>query len=62
MSRQEIIDKYLGKAISKKLIVFIISTIALFTGKVTGTEWIIISTAYISIVAYSETILKLKDK
>jgi len=62
MSRQEIIDRYLGKAISKKLIVFIIATIALFSGKVTGTEWIVISTAYISIVAYSETILKLKDK
>lgn len=62
MSRQEFIDKYLGKAISKKLIVFIIATIALFTGKITGSEWIIISTAYISIVAYTETVLKLKDK
>ena len=61
MSRQEIIDKYLGKTISKKLIVFIIATIALFSGKVTGTEWIVISTAYISIVAYTETVLKLKE-
>ena len=62
MSRQEFLDRYLGKAISKKLIAFIIATIALFTGKVTGTEWIIISTAYIAITGYTETILKLKDK
>jgi hypothetical protein len=62
MSKQEFIDKYLGKAISKKLVAFIIATVALFTGKVTGTEWIIISTAYIAITGYTDTVLRLKDK
>lgn len=62
MSKQEFIDKYLNKAVSKKLIAFIIATIALFTGKVSGTEWIIISTAYIAITGYTDTVLRLKDK
>ena len=62
MSKQEFIDKYLGKAVSKKLIAFIIATIALFTGNVSGTEWIIISTAYIAITGYTDTVLRLKDK
>ena len=62
MSKQELIDKYLNKAVSKKLIAFIIATIALFTGNVSGTEWIIISTAYIAITGYTDTVLRLKDK
>lgn len=62
MSRQEIIDKYFGKAISKTFTVFIIATIALFTAHLTGTEWTIIATAYIGSVKVTETILKLKEK
>jgi hypothetical protein len=62
MSKKEFIDKYLGKAISKKLVAFIIATVALFTGNVTGTEWIVISTAYIAITGYTDTVLRLKDK
>lgn len=62
MSRQEIIDKYLGKAISKKLTVFLIACHLTYIGKLTGDQWIIIATAYIGIVAVTETILKLKDK
>jgi hypothetical protein len=61
MSKQEIIDKYLGKALVKASS-FIIATIALFTGNITGTEWIIISTAYIAITGYTDTVLRLKDK
>ena len=62
MSRQEFIDKYFGKAISKKFLTFIIGTFALFLGKISGSEWIIISTAYIAIEGYTKTILQLKDK
>lgn len=62
MSRQEFIDKYFGKAISKTFMVFIIATAALFTTKLTGAEWTIIATAYIGSVKVTETILKLKDK
>lgn len=62
MSKEEFVDKYLGKTISKKLVAFIIATVALFAGKVTGTEWIVISTAYIAITGYTDTVLRLKDK
>jgi hypothetical protein len=62
MSRQEIIDKYFGKAISKTFTVFIIATIALFTTKLTGSEWTIIAGVYIGTIKATETLLKLKDK
>jgi hypothetical protein len=62
MSRQEIIDKYFGKAISKTFTVFIIATVALFVTKLTGTEWTIIASVYLGSVKATETILKLKDK
>jgi len=62
MSRQEIIDRYFGKAISKTFTVFIIATVALFKENLTGAEWTVIATAYIGSVKVTETILKLKDK
>jgi hypothetical protein len=62
MSKQEFIDKYLNKTISKKLTVFLISCYFAYEGKITGSEWITISTAYIGLVAFTETILKLRDK
>lgn len=62
MSKQEFIDKYLNKAVSKKLTVFLIACYFTYIGKLTGEEWTIIATAYIGIVAFSETVLKLKDK
>lgn len=62
MSKQEFIDKYLNLAISKKLTVFIVACYFAYIGKLTGEQWTVIATAYIGIVAYSETILKLKDK
>ena len=62
MSRQEIIDKYFGKAISKTFTVFIIATVALFTAKLSGAEWTTIATIYIGSVKVTETILKFKNK
>lgn len=62
MSRQEFIDKYLGKAISKTFSVFLIATLYLFLGKLNGSEWIVIATVYLGSTKVTETILKLKDK
>ena len=62
MSRQEIIDRHLGKAISKTFTVFIIATIALFTVNLTGAEWTIIASVYLGSTKATETILKLRDK
>lgn len=49
MSRQEIIDKMQSKWISRKLLVFIVASVALFKGKVTSEDWVIISSIYISL-------------
>ena len=62
MSKQEILDRYFGKAISKTFTVFIIATIALFTSNLTGMEWTIIVSIYLGSTKATETILKLKDK
>jgi hypothetical protein len=56
MSRQEYIDKYLSKFISRKLIVFSIGSIALFTGNLTGDNWVVVATAYISIEGFTNII------
>ena len=56
MSRQEYIDKYMSKFISRKLIVFAIGSVALFTGNLTGDNWVVISTAYISIEGFTSIV------
>jgi len=62
MSRQEFIDKYLGRAISKTFTVFIIGTLFFGANKLTGAQWIVIATVYLGSTKATETILKLKDK
>lgn len=48
MSRKEIIDKFQTKWISRKLFVFLIASVALFTGNLTSGDWVTIATFYIS--------------
>jgi len=62
MSKQEFIDKYLNKAVSKKLTVFLIACYFTYIDKLTGDQWTVIATSYIGIVAFTETVLKLKSK
>ena len=45
----EIIDKYLGKWASRKLVVFVIATFALFFEKLDGSNWSYIAIVYIVI-------------
>ena len=59
MSRQEYIDKYLSKFISRKLIVFVIASIGLFTGNIDGDNWVIISTAYVSIEGFTSIVTEI---
>ena len=56
MSRQEYIDKYLSKWVSRKLVVFVIASVGLFTGNLTGDNWVVISTAYISIEGFTSIV------
>lgn len=59
MSRVEFIDRYLKRWVSRKLLVFIVATIGMFLGKITSSDWVIISTAYIAIQGISDTVVKL---
>ena len=60
MSRQQIIDAFLNKRISKKLMAFLIATMGLFTGHVSDDNWIILATAYVSIEGFTNIVEKLK--
>jgi len=60
MSRQEV-DIILNKFISRKLMVFTIACIGLFTGNITSTDWVIVATAYVSIQGFTDIILKIKQ-
>ena len=43
------IDKYLDFTISKKLTVFIIATVFFSMAKLSSTEWLIVTSSYLSI-------------
>ncbi len=63
MSRKEIIDRYVNKWISRKLVVFIVGSVALFTENVESGDWVIVSSIYISLegaTSIVERILKAK--
>lgn len=49
MSTREKIDAYLKKWISRKLTVFVVASIGLFSNVITSTDWVIIATSYIAI-------------
>ena len=59
MSRKEFVDKHLNKWISRKLIVFIIGSIALFSGFLTSGDWVIISAVYLGSQAVTDIIERL---
>lgn len=58
---KEFIDKLQSKWISRKLLVFLIASIALFFDKITGSDWVVISSIYISLegaTTIAERVLK----
>ena len=62
MSTKEKIDLFIGKFISRKLMVFGISVVALFSDKITGDNFIILSTVYIGSQAAVDIVQKLRNK
>jgi len=48
MSRKEKIDLLLSKWVSRKLTVFVIASVGLFSGSITSDNWVIVATAYIA--------------
>jgi hypothetical protein len=55
------LDKILNKIISRKLMVFLIACGGLFSGNLTSEDWVIISTAYISVQGFTDIITKIKS-
>jgi hypothetical protein len=59
MSREQI-DILINKWISRKLMVFIVACAGLFSGYLTSSDWVIISTAYIGIQGFTDIVNKIK--
>ena len=59
MSKEQI-DIILSKWVSRKLLVFLVACIGLFTSQLTSSDWVIIATAYIGIQGFTDIVKKLK--
>jgi hypothetical protein len=59
MSRNEKIDLYLKKWVSRKLTVFVIASAGLFSGVLTSTDWVIVATSYITIEGVTNIVERL---
>jgi hypothetical protein len=59
MSSKEKIDLFLNKWVSRKLSVFVIASIGLFSGVITSTDWVIIGTSYITIEGVTNIVERL---
>lgn len=59
MSTKEKVDLFLNKWISRKLSVFVVATFGLFGGVLTSTDWVIISTTYISVEGITNIVERL---
>lgn len=59
MSTREKIDRFLNKWVSRKLTVFIIGSIGLFTGQLTSSDWVVVSTAYIMVEGVTDAVERL---
>ena len=59
MSRREKIDLLLGKWVSRKLTVFVIASVGLFSGAITSTDWVIVATSYITIEGVTNIVERL---
>lgn len=59
MSAKEKIDLYLNKWVSRKLTVFAVASVGLFTGVITSTDWVIVATSYITIEGVTNIVERL---
>jgi len=60
MSTKEKIDLILSKWLSRKLTVFVVASIGLFTHAVESNDWVVIATAYIAIEGFTNIVERLK--
>jgi hypothetical protein len=60
MSSKEKVDLFLKKWVSRKLMVFAIASVALFSGSIESNDWVIVATAYISLQGVTDIVQKLQ--
>ena len=63
--KKEFFDKILNKLVSRKLTVFIVSCVGLFTAKIDGYGWIVVACMYIgaeTTTTIARELLKVKNK
>jgi len=64
VSRKEKIDLFISKWVSRKLSVFVVASIGLFSNVITSNDWVIIATSYIAIEGVTnivERLMKVKN-
>jgi hypothetical protein len=54
MSRKERIDLFLSKWVSRKLMAFVIASVALFTSNIDSDNWTVVAAIYIGAQAATE--------
>lgn len=59
MSTKEKADLFLSKWVSRKLTVFLVASIGLFSNVITSTDWVIIATSYITIEGVTNIVERL---
>jgi len=59
MSIKEKVDLFLSRWVSRKLMVFAIGSVALFTGSIESNDWVIVATAYISLQGITDIVERL---
>jgi 3-deoxy-D-manno-octulosonic-acid transferase len=59
MSSKEKIDLFLNKWVSRKLTVFVVASLGLFSSVITSTDWVIIGTSYITIEGVTNIVERL---
>lgn len=59
MSTREKVDIFLNKWVSRKLTVFVVASVGLFSGVITSTDWVIVATSYITIEGVTNIVERL---
>lgn len=59
MSTKEKVDLFLNKWVSRKLTVFVVASVGLFSGAITSSDWVIIATSYITIEGVTNIVERL---
>jgi hypothetical protein len=56
MSTKEKVDLFLSRWVSRKLMVFVIASAALFSKSIDSSDWVIVATSYISLQGVTDIV------